>query len=109
MEKQMNYYDAHTHFATHEDMRGLNNDWPACDNLKERANIESEEVVGEREQQQRVRQGTPFTSLRRLPAMAPAQDPALPRVKRTSPINRTCNFWRTNETFSKILDKIRPS
>ena len=29
--------------------------------------------------------------------MAPARDPAFPGVKRTSPINRTCNLYETTD------------
>ena len=34
----------------------------------------------------------PEYPIRPLPAMAPSRDPASPGVKRTSPINRTCNL-----------------
>ena len=39
---------------------------------------------------------TPGFWVRRLPAMAPARDPTSPGVKRTSPINRTCNHGLSN-------------
>ena len=38
-----------------------------------------------------ARMQDPGYQKRRLPAMAPAQDPVLRGVKRTSPIYRTCN------------------
>ena len=51
----------------------------------------------------------PGYQVRGLPAMAPSRDPGVSRVKRTSPINRTCNLeditqrspihhWHTVET-----------
>ena len=57
---------------------------------------------GGREQLQYQSQGVryrqdPEYQVRHLPAMAPARDPAFPGVKRTSPINRTCNqVWGYN-------------
>ena len=47
-------------------------------------------VMNEKEPERRCTQD-PGYQKRRLPAMALAQDPALRGVKRTSPINRTCN------------------
>ena len=36
--------------------------------------------------------------------MAPARDPAFPGFKRTSPINRTCNFWNSNPQYESAED-----
>ena len=46
----------------------------------------------------------PGYQIRCLPAMAPAQDPVLPRVKRTSPINRTCKEICSN--VSKCISDV---